>query len=249
MSEIQTTNTTTSELAIQLGEGAEAAPVSTSRQRMNELAQQLSSAVQRKHALVAKVDTMQRAKQAAQGDAAAARQKWSAKLREADGNLTRDVQKLRTNESSALSLAEEYGAMADEIAAELPRVELELAEMADSCLSAASGVIDEAASEAYGQLLEQAGDRLAVAFALFAKAENAGVHYRQSASTGELASTFFGRLGEAVRHRLNDSAVTDQVAQQLALPPMDMSAVDMELVRSPARRSQLRAQISAGSTV
>lgn len=249
MSEIHAANTTTSELAIQPGEGAEAAPVSTSRQRLNELAQQLASAVQRKRALVGKVDTMQRAKQAAQGDATAARQQWSAKLRDADGNLTRDVQKLRTNESSALSLAEEYGAMADEIVAELPRLELELAEVADSCLSAASGVIGEAASEAYGQLLEQAGDRLAVAFALFAKAENAGMGYRQSASTVELASTFFGRLGEAVRHRLDDFAVTDQVAQQLVLPPMDLSAVDMELVRSPARRSQLHAEISAGSAV
>jgi len=249
MSEIQTINTTTSELDIQPGEGAEAAPVSERRQRLNELAHHLASAVQRKRALVAKVDTMQRAKLAAQGDAAAARQQWSAKLRDADGNLTRDVQKLRTNESSALSLAEEYGAMADEIAAELPKLELELAELADCYLSTAVGVTSEAASQAYEQLLAQAGNSLAVAFALFAKAENAGVGYRQSASTDELSSTFFGHLGEAVRHRLNDSAVTDQVAQQLALPPMDLSAVDMDLVRSPARRSQLRAQISAGSAV
>ncbi|WP_223496741.1 hypothetical protein [Stenotrophomonas indicatrix] len=249
MSEIQTTNTTTSELAIQPGEGAEAAPVSERRQRLNELAQHLASAVQRKRALVAKVDTMQRAKQAAQGDAAVARQQWSAKLRDADGHLTRDVQKLRANESSALSLAEEYGAMEDEIAAELPKLELELTEVADRYLSTAEGVTSEAASQAYEQLLAQAGDSLAVAFSLFSRAENGGMHYRQSASTGELASTFFGRLGEAVRHRLNDAAVIDQVAQQLALPPMDLSAVDMELVRSPARRSQLRAQISAASAV
>ncbi len=249
MSEIQTTNTTTSELAIQLGEGAEAAPVSKSRQQLSELAQQLASAVQRKRALMCKVDTMQRAKQAAQGDAIAARQQWSAKLRDTDGNLTRDVQKLRANERSALSLAEEYQAMEDEIAAELPQLELELAELADCYFSTAEGVTSEAASQAYEQLLAQAGDSLAVAFSLFSKAENAGVHYSQSASTGELASTFFGRLGEAVRHRLNDSAVTDQVAQQLALPPMDLNAVDMELVRSPARRSQLRAQISVGSAV
>lgn len=249
MSEIQTTNTTASELAIQPGEGAEVAPVSESRQRLNELAQQLASAVQRKRALVAKVDTMQRAKLAAQGDAAATRQQWSAKLRDADGHLTRDVQKLRANESSALSLAKEYGAMEDEIAAELPRLELELAEVADRCLSTADGVTSETASQAYEQLLAQAGNSLALAFALFAKAENGAVHYRQSASTDELASTFFSRLGQAVRLRLNDSAVSDQVAQQLALPPMDMSAVDMELVRSPARRSQLRAQISARSVV
>ncbi|WP_223483473.1 hypothetical protein [Stenotrophomonas sp. OVS01A] len=249
MSDTQCINTTTNELAIQPDEGAEAAPVSERTQRLNELAQQLASAVQRKRALVGKVDTMQRAKQAAQGDAIAARQQWGAKLRDTDGNLTRDVQKLRANERSALSLAEEYGAMEDEIAAELPQLELELAELADCYLSTAEGVTSEAASQAYEQLLAQAGNSLAVAFALFAKAENAGVGYCQSASTGELSSTFFGRLGEAVRHRLNDSAVTDQVAQQLALPPMDLSAVDMDLVRSPARRSQLRAQISAGSAV
>lgn len=249
MSEIQTTNTTTSELAIQPGQGAEAAPVSTSRQRLNELAQQLASAVQRKCALVAKVDTVQRAKQAAQGDAAAARQQWSVKLRNADGNLTRDVQKLRANESSAFSLAEEYQAMEDEISAELPQLELELAEVADRFISTADGVTSEAASRAYEQFLAQAGDSLAVAFALFSKAENGAVHYRQSASADELASSFFGRLGNAVRHRLNDSSVTDLVAQRLALPLLDLSAVDMGLVRSPARRSQLQAQISAGGAV
>jgi len=55
---------------------------------------------------------------------------------------------------SALSLAEEYEAMEGEIAAELPRLELELAEAADRCLSTTNGVIREAASQAYGQLLE-----------------------------------------------------------------------------------------------
>lgn len=249
MSEIQSINTTTSELAIKPSEAAEAAPVSANRQRLNELAQQLASAVQRKLALVGKVDTMQRAKQAAQSDAAAARKLWSAKLRDSDGTLTRDIQKLRANERSALSLSEEYEAMESEIAAELPRLELDLAEAADRCLSTTQGVIRDAASQTYEQLLAQAGDSLAVAFALFSEAENAGVGYRQSASADELFSRFFDRLGKAVRHRLNDVAVTDQVAQRLALPPVDLSTVDMELVRSPARRSQLQAQISAGSVV
>ncbi|HFF2843293.1 TPA: hypothetical protein ACGCEE_001032 [Stenotrophomonas maltophilia] len=249
MSDNQSINTTTSEPAIRFSEGSEVAPVSENRQRLNELAQQLASAVQRKRALVAKVDTLQRAKLAAQGDAVAARQQWSAKLRDADGNLTRDIQKLRANESSALSLAEEYVAMEDEIAAELPKLELELAEVADRYLSTAEGVTSDAAGQAYEQLLAQAGDSLAVAFALFSKAENGGVHYRQSASADELASKFFGRLGYAVRHRLNDSSVTDLVAQRLALPLLDLSAVDMGLVRSPARRSQLQAQISAGGAV
>lgn len=239
MSDIQSINTTTSEPAIQPVDGAEVAPVSENRRRLNELAQQLASAVQRKGALVGKVDTMQRAKQAAQGDAAAARQQWGAKLRENDGTLTRDIQKLRANERSALSLAEEYDAMEGEIAAELPRLELELAEVAGHCLNARSSVTREVADQAYEQLLLQAGDSLAFAFALFSRAEGSG-------DTGALASRFFGRLGNAVRRRLDDAAVTDQVTQVLALPSMDLSAVDMQLVRSPIRLSQLREKISAG---
>lgn len=245
MSDIQSINTTTSEPAIQSGEGGEAAPVSENRQRLNELAQQLASAVQRKRALVGKVDTMQRAKQAAQGDAAAARQQWSAKLRDSDGTLTRDIQKLRANERSALSLAEEYEAMEGEIAAELPRLELELAEVTKDCLGAKNAIASEAASQAYGQLLEQAGDSLAVAFALFSRAENAGVNYQQSANVDELASEFFGRLGNAVRHRLDDATVTEQIAERLALPPMDMSEVDMQLAGSLAARIRRRAELNA----
>lgn len=249
MSSIQTTTASSSELEIQPDEGGEAALVSASRQLLNELAQQLANTVQRKRALAGKVDTMQRAKQAAQCDAVAARQQWGAKLRDSDGTLTREIQKLRANERSAVSLAEEYEAMEGEIAAEMPRLELELAEAADRCLRATSRVISEAANQAYGQFIDQAGDSLAVTFALFAKAENADVGYRQSASADELASKFVGRLCNAMRHRLDDPAAANQVAERLALPPMDLSAVDMDLVRSPARRSQLRAQISAGGAV
>ncbi|MBH1459226.1 hypothetical protein I5U44_22125, partial [Stenotrophomonas maltophilia] len=96
------------------------------------------------------------------------------------------------------------------------------------------------------QLLKQAGDSLAVAFALFAKADRSDRTFQNAVYDDELASRFFGRLGIAVRHRLDDAAVTDQVTQVLALPSMDLSAVDMELVSSPIRRSQLRAQLSAG---
>ncbi|WP_294991466.1 hypothetical protein [uncultured Stenotrophomonas sp.] len=245
MSDNQSINTTTSEPAIQFGEGSEAAPVSENRQRLNELAQQLASEVQRKRALVAKVDTMQRAKQAAQGDAAAARQQWGTKLRQSDGTLTRDIQKLRANERSALSLAEEYEAMEGEISAELPRLELELAEVADRCLSTANGVISEAASQAYEELLVNLGDSLAVAFALFSKAENAGVNWRQSANADELASKFFGRLGNAARQRLDDATVTEQVAERLAFPAMDMSEVDMQLAGSVAARIRRRAELNA----
>ncbi|CAH0066358.1 hypothetical protein [Stenotrophomonas geniculata] len=238
MSDNQSINTNTADLAIQSCEGSEAAPVSENRQRLNELAQQLASAVQRKRALVGKVDTMRRAKQAAQGDAAAARQQWGAKLRESDGTLTRDIQKLRANERSALSLAEEYEAMEGEIAVELPRLELELAEVAERCLGARNTVTWEVADQAYEQLLAQAGDSLAFAFALFSRATN-------SADADEMASRFFGRLGDAVRRRLDDAAVTAQIEGVLALPTMELSEVDMQLVHSTILRLKLRAQISA----
>ncbi|MCO7487709.1 hypothetical protein [Stenotrophomonas maltophilia] len=167
---------------------------------------------------------------------------------DSDGTLTRDIQKLRANERSALSLAEEYEAMEGEIAAELPRLELELAEVAKDCLSAKNAIASEAAGQAYGQLLEQVVDSLAVAFALFSLAENAGVDNRQSASAEELASRFFVRLGNAVRSRMDDATVTEQVAERLALPPMDMSEVDMQLAGSVAARIRRRVELNAEHT-
>lgn len=167
---------------------------------------------------------------------------------DSDGTLTRDIQKLRANERSALSLAEEYEAMEGEIAAELPRLELELVEVAKDCLSAKNAIASEAASQAYGQLLEQVVDSLAVAFALFSLAENAGVDYRQSASAEELASRFFVRLGNAVRSRLDDATVTEQVAERLALPPMDMSEIDMKLAGSVAARIRRRVELNTEHT-
>ena len=52
-----------------------------------------------KQRLTAKVETMQRARLAAQADAAAARDRWREKLRDSDGTLTRDVQSLQDHSS------------------------------------------------------------------------------------------------------------------------------------------------------
>ena len=223
------------------------AQVSPERQRLSELAAQLAITSERKGALRSKVDKMSRAREAAQGDAQAARQQWSAKLRDSDGTLTRDIQKLRSNERSSMSLAEEYGAMEAEIAAELPRLDLDLAEAANRCILAQGEVFAEAAELAYAQLLAEFGDRLAVAFSLFEKAENVGVDYRQGTTSDDLADRFFGRLKRVARDRLSDAAVTGQVAERLAMPPMDMSAVDMQLLKSATRRNMLRKKLSAGS--
>ncbi|OBU53749.1 hypothetical protein [Stenotrophomonas maltophilia] len=228
--------------------GEDHASTSQRRQRLGELAQQLANTVERKRSLLAKIDTMRRAKQAAQGDAATARQQWSAKLRDSEGTPTREIQKLRAKERSALSLAEEYEAMEGEIARELPRLELDLAQVADSCISSKHAIAEEVAGNTYEQLLTQAGDSLAVALALFSTAENAGKSFRDASDADELASRFFGRLNMAVRRRLDDDAVTAQVTQLLALPPMDLSGVDMQLVRSPVSRFKMQQNLSAASS-
>lgn len=246
MSENPSTDTTRSPL-----EPADAceivAPTSEQRLRLSELATRLAGATERKRALLGKVDTMCRARQAAQGDAQTARQQWSVKLRDSDGTLTRDIQKLRANERSALSLAEEYEAMEAEIAAEQPRLELELALIAKSCTEVKGYVAADVAASAYDRLLEQFGTPLAVAFELFSVAERANKQSRDPLDPDELAARFFGRLSIDARRRLKVAAVTKEVDSLLALPPMDMSEVDIKLAGSASARSMLQARINAGS--
>ena len=236
-------NTNAAALAVTAADATETpVPASENRRLLEERARRLADASQRKQALTGKISKMKRAQQAAQADAAEAKAKWAAKLRESDGELTRDIQKLRANERAAFSLVEEYEVMASEIAAELPRLELELAEVANECFSVRDAVAREAADQAYEQLLAQAGDSLATAFALFGEAENAGKSPRHASDTEVLSSQFFARLGAEVSRRLDSAAVAERVEQQLALPAMELDAVDLELARSPSKRAILKRQ-------
>jgi len=106
---------------------------------LRDLAEELGEAAQVQRSVVGKIETMQHARQAAQADADTAREKWREKLREGDGTLTREVQKLRVAERS--SLAEEYASFKGEIAKDVPRVELEAADLASKCISLISAVI------------------------------------------------------------------------------------------------------------
>lgn len=133
--------------------------------------------------------------------------------------------------------------MESEIATELPRLELELADVADSCIKGRHGIVKEVAEQAYKQLLTQAGEQIAVAFKLFMMAENGGKPNREKIDTEELARQFFGRLNVEVR-RLDQSSTKDQVSQKLALPRMDLSEVDMQLANSLAARSILKQQVN-----
>ena len=97
----------------------------------------------------------------------------------AEGVDPGDIQKLRAAERSALSLAEEYQAMEYEMATELPSMELELAEVADSCIKGKHDSAKQVAEQAYEQLLTQAGEQIAVVFELFTMAENGGKIHRE----------------------------------------------------------------------
>jgi len=213
------------------------------RARLRNLADELGEAVQVKRSVVGKIETMQRARQAAQADADAAREKWREKLREGDGTLTREVQKLRVAERSALSLAEEYGSFEAEIAKDVPRVELAAADLASNCISLRSAVIQEAAQQLYDETLMQVTDSLAVAFEVFCRAENSGLPSRQKSTVDELAGQFFWRINRHICRRLDDVSVDDQVDAYLALPQFELKDVDMDIVRSPARRQMLRKEV------
>ncbi|HIE4562961.1 TPA: hypothetical protein ACXNIY_001016 [Stenotrophomonas maltophilia] len=213
------------------------------RARLSDLAEKLGRAVQVKRSVVGKIETMQRARQAAQADADAAREKWREKLREGDGTLTREVQKLRVAERSALSLAEEYASFEEEIAKDMPRVELEAVDLASKCISLRSAVIQESAQQLYEETLIQVTDSLALAFKLFCRAANSGIPYRQQSTVDELAGQFFGRINRHICQRLDDMPVGEQVDTYLALPELDLREVDMDIVLSPVRFGMLRDQV------
>lgn len=213
---------------------------SEQRVRLSDLAEKLGQAVQVKRSVVGKIETMQRARQAAQADADAARAKWREKLREGDGTLTREVQKLRVVERSALSLVEEYASFEEEIAKDVPRVELEAVDLASKCISLRSAVIQEAAQQLYDETLMQVTDSLALAFKLFCRAANSGIPYRQQSTVDELAGQFFGRINRHICQRLDDVPVGEQVDTYLALPELDLREVDMDIVLSPVRFGKLR---------
>lgn len=193
---------------------AAAARNSAQRDRLELLAQQLAEASGQRRNFIAKIGTMRQSQQAAQGEADAARAQWAVKLRENDGTLTREIQKLRASERSALSLVEEYQDIAKELESELPRMDLELAAIASNAIQSRNAIVKEAAAEAYEQLLAQAGNAVAMALRLFSMAENAGVHHRMTKDQGELAREFFGRLNVDVCRRLGDASVVMHVMTQ-----------------------------------
>ncbi|MCL1552490.1 hypothetical protein [Xanthomonas nasturtii] len=211
------------------------------RANFEDAAQALRDAVNRKSAMKERAATMARARDAAESEASVARQQWSALLRDADGVLTRDIQKLRAAERSALTLVEEYAAMQQEIESLLAAMDLEIAELAGTSIDLHDTVVRLASGEAFSRLMAQSGDAIAAAFVLFKRTEDARVLVRSRLSDDELRSMFLHQLGTTMDAHMQ--AADDSVRSIIGVPALDLAGVDMALARSPARRSQLRQEM------
>ncbi|CEM59812.1 hypothetical protein [Xanthomonas campestris] len=216
---------------------AESCPV---RAAYDAAAQALHEALARKKALTERAATMTRAREAAQAEADATRQQWSGLLREADGALTRDIQKLRAAETSALTLVEEYGAIHQEIGMQVKAMEVSVAELAEVAISKRSVVIELASREAFDAMVENVGDEVARAFVLYKRAASV-TSGGSMASDSQVRSAFLEQLGRYVDKRME--TVSDKVTQAEVMRELELNGVDMSLVGRPLRRAQLQQSI------
>ncbi|AOL18282.1 hypothetical protein MOU_05139 [Xanthomonas citri pv. malvacearum str. GSPB1386] len=221
---------------------AESCPV---RAAYDAAAQALHEALARKKALTERAATMTRARDAAQAEANAARQQWSELLREADGTLTRDIQKLRAAETSALTLVEEYAAMRQEIGVQITAMEVTVAELAEVAIGKRSAVIELASREAFDAMVENVGGEVARAFVLYKHAAAVSLGGTMASDT-EVRAAFLEQLGRQVNKRI--AATAGNELQLIDVYKLELTGVDMSLVTSPLRRMQLQQPNTAAPT-
>ncbi|NIJ86139.1 hypothetical protein [Xanthomonas arboricola] len=218
---------------------AESCPV---RAAYDDAAQALHEALARKKALTERAATMTHARDAAQAEANAARQQWSGLLREADGTLTRDIQKLRAAETSALTLVEEYAAMRQEIGVQITAMEVTVAELAEVAIGKRSAVIELASREAFDAMVENVGGEVSRAFVLYKHAAAVSLGGTMASDT-EVQAAFLEQLGRQVNKRI--AATAGNELQLIDVYKLELTGVDMGLVTSPLRRAQLRCEMVA----
>ncbi|AZR37074.1 hypothetical protein NX08_019600 [Xanthomonas vasicola] len=182
--------------------------------------------------------TMARAGEAAQAQANVACERYRQLLRQAEGELTREIQKLRASERSSLALVEEYAAMRQEIATQIVSMELEVAELAEKGIDLRNSVLDAAAREAFDAMIDKAGDAMATAYALHRRATLSPLLARIRPSDDQVFAGFLHQLGQQIKMR--SSAVNDAVAEVIGVQDLELDGVDMTLAASPARRANQR---------
>ncbi|WP_228441980.1 hypothetical protein [Xanthomonas campestris] len=224
---------------------AEAAQASTTlttprevRARYEAAARALSEALGRKRAMIERAATMARAGEAAQAQANAACERYRGLLRQAGGELTREIQKLRASERSSLALVEEHAAMRQEIATQIVSMELEVAELAEKGIDLRNSVLELASREAFDALMAQAGDAMATAYVLHRRAALSPLLARIRPSDDQVFTGFLHQLGQQIKMRSN--TVNEAVAEVIGVQGLELDGVDMSLAASPARRANQR---------
>ncbi|MCF8828027.1 hypothetical protein KIP45_18580 [Xanthomonas campestris pv. raphani] len=182
--------------------------------------------------------TMARAGEAAQAQANAACERYRQLLRQAEGELTREIQKLRASERSSLALVEEYAAMRQEIATQIVSMELEVAELAEKGIDLRNSVLELASREAFDALMEQTCDAMATAYVLHRRAALSPLLAQIRPSDEQVLAGFLHQLGQQIKMR--SSAVNDAVAEVIGVQGLELDGVDMTLAASPARRANQR---------
>ncbi len=208
------------------------------RARYEAAAQALSEALGRKRAMSERAAKMARAGEAAQAQANAVREQYRELLSQVDGELTREIQKLRASERSSLTLVEEYAALQQEIQTQVTGMELEVAELAWAGMERRNRVLELASQEAFDALMALAGDAMAATYALHRRATLSSVLVQMRPSDGQVLAGFVYKLEKQIKERLD--SVGEQVDREIGVKELELDGADMVLAGSPSRRAVLR---------
>lgn len=211
--------------------------------KFQETVQQMNHAREALHACKSKLQTMEKAMQAAQADADEARAKWRGLLRDGDGTINKEGQRLRAAERSAYTLQEEYREIIHEMQPILAARNLELAEVANACISCRSTAAEEAARAALSEIVAGHGAAILRAMELNAKALYAG-EAQKPANLREWGSLSGKGENEARSHFMflleKELLKLEPAAAESDAMAIDLSDVDMQLVHSHAKRAQIK---------
>jgi len=205
--------------------------------------QQLDDARAEWRLFLSKTETLKKAMQAAQSEAEAANAEWRERFQESGGVITPEVKRLRKASREAADLVEEYGPLYDEALHGLDVRKLALAEAAGEAMSVHRRHANAQRDAEIAQLVESCGPAIQKARALFhGQFDNPRIDRLSPEYTNdpaELDRQFFHRLASLL------GPCDQQEGAASSLGPIDMTDVDQDLARSPARQMALRTRLRA----
>ncbi len=176
--------------------------------------------------------------QAAQAEADDAKAQWRSKLKQSDGELTKEIRNLRAAERGAYTLIEEYQSILDEMADVQKQLSLALATSGEDCLHHRGKVLEVTADGAFEELVQQHGEAIGRAMRLFIAAQVAGDRKIPYSFTQWGGPEGRARLHDAFMSKLHDVALKHQNTACAVLDDVnvDLSDVPFNLVQTPAQR-------------